>query len=169
MGNVHTFLLNSKAMNFKNATEDKVRETIENYIDLDRIYEPISDYGMYLNRLKRNKVNSFFYNVPSPHLTPNGNNKRTEMSLHCPELDLFMRLECKHQDSFSDIVRRGELELTYAKDIPEKVFALILEGKAFQMPYVLSLLAEAIKEKNLTDKVWFGNIEQFKRDWLIAA
>jgi hypothetical protein len=150
-----------RKMEFSNYTENAVYKTIRKYVDIDRFYMPTS-YEQYLKQLSRGtELNKFFKNVPSPYLTPNGNNKRTEMSLQL-ESGLSMRVECKHQTSYSNLVATATFELNFVEDIPEDMYVLILEGKAFTMPYTLNILSKEILNKNLKKKVWYGTLAQFE-------
>ena len=110
---------------------------------------------------KYDNKNKLFIQPCSPYLTPIGNQKRSDLSLYCPVLNIDWRIECKSRQTIGLL---GEIksELDYVANIPEQLYCLVMTDNLLT-PHFLNELNQNVIEKGLNNKVWIGTAKQFKK------
>jgi hypothetical protein len=99
--------------------------------------------------------NKMFIQPRSPYCSPFGYQKRNDISLYCPKLNIDWRIECKFRETnglLGEIIR----ELNFITNIPEKLYCLVMTDNILT-PYFRRELNQNVQEKGLGDKVWIGN------------
>ena len=114
------------------------------------------------NVKRYDNTNKLFIQPHSPYLTPTGRQKRTDLSLYCPEHGIDWRIECKARKAPNNLLGEIERDLNFVAKIPEQLFCLVLSKKIIT-PYFLNEINQVILEKGLTNKVWVGSNKQFKK------
>lgn len=142
-----------------NKFENKVKDGIRNTINIDLSFESNNTLNILEIRKRSSNKNKLFYNAHRPYLTECGNYKYNEFVLHCPKYKINWRLECKSHKTLG-MIDNVLYELDMVNGCKEDLFCLILE-KALLRNYSIDKIKNKIKEKNLTDKVWYGSYEDF--------
>lgn len=150
----------SKMKTRLNAFEEIMRLNLISRIKFVFVYESTPSSKILEDRKSRNNRHKLIMDAKSPVKTINGNEKTTEFVVHCPTLDINWRIECKSQKSYSNIICSVYDELDYVKELKEDKLCLLLKD-AYDHPYVRFKLERLILEKNILNKVWFGNEYEF--------
>ncbi len=104
--------------------------------------------------------NKLFIQPHSPYSSPFGYQKRNDISLYCPKLNIDWRIECKYRQTnglLGEIIR----ELNFITNIPEKLYCLVMTNNILTS-YFRDELNKNIEEKGLKNKVWFGDENDFE-------
>lgn len=145
-------------MERKNKFEQQVMSVIKTYGNVQLTYENESVVSTEILKHSNDK-NKLFTDVGSPYCTPIGNQKRTEFVYYSPLNNVDLRVECKSRQK-SGLLGEILIELNFVSKISEKKYCLVLSDTLIN-EYFLKQLRTTIKEKNLSQKVWFGNLKQF--------
>jgi hypothetical protein len=145
-----------------NFFEEQVKQETKRYFKNVQSYESGNTLNMVKLRRSFNNKTKFFHDVDSPYLTYKNNQRNTEIVLDAPEHRLYIRIECKTQVEYSNMITRLYDELDYVNDLPEDMICFVLEG-ALLCPEVITKFALKIKAMKLQNRVWFGSIDDFNK------
>jgi hypothetical protein len=165
MSNVHPFITNLKNTEMierKNEFENRTIQLIQSIVPIQACYPEGNSVDVLKIMKSTDRSNKVFLDACSPYHTPLGNNKKTEIVLHCPAYGINWRLECKSLKKYSSMVGATLYELNFIAKIHEDKYCLLLEG-ALTTPYVTRQICQIIREKNLRDKVWYGSLQEFEQ------
>jgi len=104
--------------------------------------------------------NKLFIQPHSPYPTPFGYQKRNDISLYCPKLNIDWRIECKYRQT-NGLLGEISRELNFVADIPEKLYCLVMTDNILT-PYFRRELNRNVQEKGLNNKVWIGSKSDFE-------
>ena len=141
--------------------EDNVKEKITSFFNNNvQSYESGNSVNMMLMKMTYNNKTKLFHDAESPYLTYKNNPRITEFVLHSPNHKIYWRIECKTQETYSNLVSRLFDELDYISELPENKICFIVEGILCQ-PQILIKFVNKVKAMNLKNKVWIGSINDF--------
>jgi hypothetical protein len=144
-----------------NVFEEFIRSLSVKILKFESAYDSVTSSKILEETKLRNNKRKIFQDAKSPAKTINNNEKTTELVFHCPLININFRVECKSQIKYSNIVTNVYDELDYVKVLNEDKLVLVLDG-AYDHPYVRSKLERLIIEKNIIEKVWFGNAIEYE-------
>ncbi|MBN1117784.1 MAG: hypothetical protein JXA77_11300 [Bacteroidales bacterium] len=143
-----------------NDFEQQVMSVIESYGNVQLTYDKESVVSTEILKQSNDK-NKLFTDAGSPYYTKIGNQKRTEFVYYSPINSVDIRVECKSRKK-SGLLGEILYELNFVLKIPEKKYCMVFSDTLIDK-YFLKQLKITIKEKNLTEKVWFGSLKNFER------
>lgn len=146
-----------------NDLEEQTRKTIVEYFNNNvQSYESGNSLAIMKIIMQLNDKTKLFQDAESPYVGYNNFPKETEFVLHSPENKLLWRIECKKQETYSNLISRLYDELDYIVKLPENKICFIVEG-VLSKPKILLKFIKKVKAMKLEDKVWIGNSIEFER------
>lgn len=147
--------------NRSNDFEQQTMQLIKSIGNVHIVHENLSRIGIKIIK-ESNKDNILFTDAGSIYLTDFGNQKRTEFVYHNLLNRLNWRIECKARKHKNTVKLISDIlyPLNFVKNIDEDLFCLILSDN-LDIPYITNQISQAIKEKNIKHKVWYGTLNQF--------